>query len=513
MITIIQFNSVDNIHEDISMDLMTTDLAQKRRVPATLLTLLLATLVVCFAGLGTRTLFAMKRDQLQIAKQYQENLALAIDADIERNIELYDLSLRNVISHYPSPDVRRLDKALRQLVLFDHAATARHFGPLRVFSDAGDLVLDASSLDPIPLNVQQSRFFQNARLAKSDALLIDVPESDPRGVYELVVSRKIIASDGSFLGVVAGSIKLSFFHDLFRRLELEDDASITLVNNAGRLVMRRPFDLPMLGKDLSDTKGVIKAHSAGELTGSFVGSRAVDMIERLYVWKRGEHFTIVVGRSFEDIFGVWSREAKSIVIAMGGLCLATVLVTGVLLFEIRSRRALQQKLAQIATIDGLTGIANRRRFDEVISTELRRAARSRSTLSLLLIDADNFKVYNDKFGHQEGDRALKNIADCIAAAARRVEDCPARYGGEEFALILPNTDQRDAMKIAERIRLSVKELPSNRERMSVSIGFASRQPNRLSTVADLIAEADEALYKAKRDGRDRTVSIVTSRAA
>lgn len=106
--------------------------------------------------------------------------------------------------------------------------------------------------------MQQSRFFQNARLAKSDALLIDVPESDPRGVYELVVSRKIIASDGSFLGVVAGSIKLSFFHDLFRRLELEDDASITLVNNAGRLVMRRPFDLPMLGKDLSDTKGSLR---------------------------------------------------------------------------------------------------------------------------------------------------------------------------------------------------------------------------------------------------------------
>jgi len=174
--------------------------------------------------------------------------------------------------------------------------------------------------------------------------------------------------------------------------------------------------------------------------------------------------------------------------------------------ELKRQRDL---LRQIALMDGLTAIANRRRFDEVFEAEWRRAARKQVSVSLLLCDVDHFKNYNDHYGHQAGDDCLRQVAQAIAGEMNRPGDLAARYGGEEFVCILPDTDSEGALQVAERIRsaLAALALPhafsSAGPVVSLSLGVATAVPTHDLTGQDLIAFADECLYRAKKSGRDR----------
>jgi diguanylate cyclase (GGDEF)-like protein len=162
-------------------------------------------------------------------------------------------------------------------------------------------------------------------------------------------------------------------------------------------------------------------------------------------------------------------------------------------------------------VDGLTGIANRRYFDVALERELRRAQRLGGDLSLLLMDIDSFKAYNDHFGHQQGDTCLSNVAQTLAGMLKRPADVAARYGGEEFAAILPDTTAAQARAHANAIRervasLAIPHAPgATRGHVTLSIGVASFDKERLNEASSLIEAADKALYAAKRSGRDRVV--------
>src|SRR5581483_893013 len=171
----------------------------------------------------------------------------------------------------------------------------------------------------------------------------------------------------------------------------------------------------------------------------------------------------------------------------------------------------EAKLRELSSVDGLTGIANRRIFDETLATEWARALREARPLSLLMADIDHFKAYNDFNGHLAGDGCLKEVAATIAATVRRAGDLAARYGGEEFAVILPASDAAAAAAMAEKIRASVAalEVPHGGSPVApvvtLSIGAATLVPARASQAAGLIAAADAALYAAKHAGRNRVV--------
>jgi diguanylate cyclase (GGDEF)-like protein/PAS domain S-box-containing protein len=173
----------------------------------------------------------------------------------------------------------------------------------------------------------------------------------------------------------------------------------------------------------------------------------------------------------------------------------------------------QHELERLATQDGLTGIANRRRFDETLETEWRRSMRDANSVALLMVDVDHFKNYNDTFGHQAGDECLKQVAAAMAAISLRVSDLVARYGGEEFAVILPNVSLEGATVVAERIRTAVEQLqlpaPGGEGKcVTISIGAASATALAGGTTpAELISAADTALYQAKHQGRNRVVGI------
>lgn len=168
-----------------------------------------------------------------------------------------------------------------------------------------------------------------------------------------------------------------------------------------------------------------------------------------------------------------------------------------------------QKLQELASIDSLTQIPNRRSFDEVLEREWQRLEREQAPLSLILCDIDFFKNYNDTYGHQSGDECLKKVAQILHQVAQRPGDLAARYGGEEFGVVLPNTDSAGAVYIAETILSSIRsknlihESSKISSYLTLSLGIATIIPQDSSSLKWLIAKADEALYRAKQTGRDR----------
>ncbi|CAK0758257.1 two-component system, chemotaxis family, response regulator WspR [Azospirillaceae bacterium] len=166
-------------------------------------------------------------------------------------------------------------------------------------------------------------------------------------------------------------------------------------------------------------------------------------------------------------------------------------------------------LEQISLIDGLTGIANRRRFDEVGSQEWRRSLRNATSIALILIDIDDFKKFNDLYGHVAGDECLKMVAQTIASQARRGGDLVARYGGEEFVALLTETATPEAVLVAENIRQAVASLNISHKNSSaipfvtISLGVASLIPTPNDDLETLINMADHLLYQAKKSGRNR----------
>ncbi len=177
--------------------------------------------------------------------------------------------------------------------------------------------------------------------------------------------------------------------------------------------------------------------------------------------------------------------------------------------------AANELLNHLSLTDGLTGVANRRHFDQVLMMEWTHARRTGAQLALLLIDIDYFKSYNDHYGHQAGDACLRQVAAAFVGTLMRMGDLVARYGGEEFAVILPQVDLEGARMIAERLRHAIAELSiphpasSVRDIVTVSIGVAVLIPNHDDGPDRLIALADQALYQAKHAGRDRVTPVDT----
>ncbi|MBF0169551.1 MAG: diguanylate cyclase [Nitrospinae bacterium] len=180
--------------------------------------------------------------------------------------------------------------------------------------------------------------------------------------------------------------------------------------------------------------------------------------------------------------------------------------------DITARKEYEENLKRLLVTDPLTGVANRRAYDEQMDEEWRRGIRHRTELCLLMIDIDHFKTFNDTFGHQEGDRCLRLVAQSIRSVVNRAGDLVARYGGEEFGVILPETSLAEGAAIAEKMREAVAHDPQgvaferwNRQ-VTVSIGVAAVVPTMDYSPSFLIGRADIALYRAKSDGRNRVVT-------
>jgi diguanylate cyclase (GGDEF)-like protein len=234
-------------------------------------------------------------------------------------------------------------------------------------------------------------------------------------------------------------------------------------------------------------------------------------VARLFVYRRIGTSPLIVsyGQSLQSVYAGWRQLAWRI----GGLAaLASVMNIALIIFLARALKRgsnAEHSLANTAMTDGLTGLCNRRRFDEIYDDTWRTAERTGNPVSVLMIDVDTFKAYNDRFGHQAGDDALAAIAHCIQENMQRSGDVAARYGGEEFIVLLADANAPAAVEVGEKIRQSVLEQRARQQGRpdstpTISLGIASIVPVPGLNAKDLIRAADAALYEAKSKGRNRT---------
>lgn len=289
----------------------------------------------------------------------------------------------------------------------------------------------------------------------------------------------------------------------FRLLAEQSSDMVTRIGLDNRLLYVSPACVRITGwpaEQLLDTSALAGIHP--------------DDIERveqaIAALKNGEaeEARFIYRQRHRDKGEIWAEAALHVTLASDNGEIDGVVAV---MRDMTEQKDLQDKLASLATTDGLTGLANRRAFDERLAEEWARARRDGTQLSLLLIDVDHFKKFNDHYGHLAGDGCLRALSRILSATARRPADLAARYGGEEFAVLLPNTGPDGCAEVGEAIRqalhdlamLHAQNLPSRL--VTVSVGAATSLPSQASDSSTLVAAADRALYAAKDSGRDRLV--------
>ncbi|KAB0655717.1 sensor domain-containing diguanylate cyclase [Burkholderia diffusa] len=475
-------------------------------------------LIACaLMGLCVMQLMQSRDDALDRASETSRNLGLMAERDIERNFELYDLSLQALIHGLQRPDVMASAPALRRAVLFDHAMTAQFLGSMLVLDADGKIILDSARDVPRQGNFANRKYFTVHRDNPDAGLFVSDPFASPLrgGALSIALTRRVSNPDGSFAGIALIEVNLEYFHRLFAGLSLGQHGSISLIGTDAIMVMRQPYNVRTIGRDISKAATFRQFQTASE--GAFSETAFIDGVRRLYYFKHLPNLPmiIMVAEAEQDIYAKWRRRAVTIgalVAAFGAAFIGLSIMLGA---QLRRRMRAESELVLLARTDGLTGLSNRRSFGEVLDREWRRARRTRSAFSLLFVDVDRFKAYNDTYGHQAGDEALAAIARCIGESIRQPVDTAARYGGEEFVVLLPDTPPMGAIQIAERIRAAIDEMGlehagSEHGRVTASIGFASWTPDQDDGAGAVIKAADEALYAAKATGRNKVVGFQPS---
>lgn len=488
------------------------------------LTILGLAVAIGMLGLGAGVLFDARQDAWKQAILSAENLTLALEREIARSVSVYDLSLQGAIDAWSTPGIDQVTPELRHSAIFDRAASAEYLGSLLVLDREGSIVADSTAVEPHRLNFADRDYFQVHRDHAVTGMFLSRPfRSRLRGGSPSIsISRRLQDRDGQFDGIVVGTIKLAYFQDMLDRLGLASGSTALLERTDGRLVVRRPSSPTDLDRDLSNTP--LMRRFALEPAGGYRTQSAIDGVDRWVTYRQVGTLPLVlaISTSMEAIYAPWWQKAISIGSIL--LVLSGTTVVLILLFRREILRRLQaehalleaaSKLKIIAATDGLTGLANRRSFEAELQVEWKRAARAEMPLALLMLDADWFKAFNDRYGHVEGDQVLRQIATCIERTIRRPGDVGARYGGEEFVALLPETELPGALLIAQRICSGIAALGLRHEgspsgHVSVSIGVAVARPWSGALATSLVRDADQALYIAKRDGRGRVAALDVS---
>ncbi|KAA0985115.1 sensor domain-containing diguanylate cyclase [Pseudomonas sp. ANT_J28] len=469
-------------------------------------------LVIAISSIVVFLLIRERANAEQSATRAATNIVQLIDADVLRNVELYDLSLLGLIAASQREDLKSVSPAIRHLALFDRATAAPYKGDILLLDNKGDVIADSASVEPRKGNFADREYFQSHVTNRDPSMLISRPFRSRQAEHEwrISFSRRVSGSQGEFLGVAEAAMRLSYFDQLFNSLSIGRDSSVNLISSDGILLAQEPrLAEELIGKDFSNRPNFQRIVKEGN--GSFTGVSSRHTDNRLYTFSKVGNLPliVIVALSSDEVFASWKRTTVVVSVATIALCIGLLWLTWLLSRELRLRHHAEQELAQLAATDALTGLANRRTLVQVLRHEWFRAQRSGQPLSLLMIDADHFKAFNDRHGHQGGDDALRSVAKVISDNVRRPADLVARYGGEEFSVILAETDSQGAQQIAEHIRATVEQLPpvpGAESPITVSIGISTWTTSAEISLEQLLFAADKALYQAKESGRNRVVA-------
>jgi len=503
------------------------DHLERQRKPLVRRTIIL----ICFfcvllVALTLSSLEASHQDLLENTEQSTGNMARALASHAERSLKIGDAVLSEMVERAEhdgdsAPALARQHARLQEIV----AATPELQETFVYDADGTRRVTSLATLTP-GSNIDRE-YFQYHMQHPSRAMHIGMPiRSRSTGVLTIPLSRRINLPDGRFGGVAMVSLNLAYFGKFYDSFDVGHTGTIILTVDDGTLLYRRPFSQAMVGSNVSRNT-VFQYYKSHGPAGTAMLVASVDGVERLYSYRQldGYPLMVAIALSKEEILREWWRT----VLKTGGIVLVAL---GVMAWggrrmvrEILVREALEDALREAhevtelqnislqeqAHTDSLTGLGNRRLFEQTAANELERARRSGKPCSLIMSDVDFFKKYNDRYGHVAGDACLRQVALAIACGLRRPADMAARYGGEEFVIVLPETDLEGARAVAENIRASVAaqafpHADSPFAHVTISLGVCTAAPAYGGDVALWTRAADAALYEAKKAGRDRVVA-------
>ncbi len=499
-----------------------------RRSPARLAGLFLLLVCVSLTAVQGWSIYSARRAALDESRIATINMARAMADHAEGVFDQVDSVLAGVVEQVQHGGLDRERPRLEQY-LKEMAAHAGAVQDLFIYDAQGRWILNSLEREPpgAPLNNADRDYFNYHRSHTELVSRVGLPvRSRSLGVLIIPVSRRLQHADGSFAGVALATVAYDYFSNYYERFDIGAEGVIMVGNDDGRLIMRRPLADHDLEAGVRTETVLTLLRQQGPAGSMDVTGR--DGIARHFAYEHLRNYPLLVGvgLSQREVLARWRRSAWLGGAGAGALLLALVLLGGAMIRQLVLRDRLQQalrtakreleasneSLRAMALSDGLTGLPNRRHFDQRLEQEFKRAMRDGASLALIMLDVDYFKRYNDQYGHVAGDACLQAVAKAIATSLRRPADLAARFGGEEFAILLPDTGRDGAIAVAEAARhaLATRAIDhaGNPGRLvTLSAGVAVTRPQRGQLARQLVQAADEGLYEAKGQGRNRVVAV------
>jgi diguanylate cyclase (GGDEF)-like protein len=485
--------------------------------------------LVCLSLLAVQgwSSYSARETYLDDANISTINMASALADHAEASFNLADTTLLGIVERVEHGELETQADRMHALLTNLVARTPSLQG-LFVYGADGRWLL--TSLERIPANANNAdrEYFEYHRTHAALGAHVGSPvRSRSSGAWVVPVSRRINGADGSFAGVALATLKLAFFKSYYQSFDIGNHGTIFLASDSGRFVVRRPFSEKDYGGDISHGPLFHLWQQSRTVSGSAILTANIDKVERLYTYHHLQNYPLLIAVAVakDEVLQRW--RASTISAIAGTLCLIVLLLflgarmIGQLIERDRLQRQLRAaksalettnaSLQLLAMSDGLTGLANRRHFDDRLDSEFRRAIRDQSPLALVILDIDYFKRFNDRQGHVAGDACLQQVAQAVLSGQRRPADVAARFGGEEFIILLPDTDLAGALLVAEKIRAAIAALQcahggSPFHVVTASVGVHARVPARGQAPRSMVEAADQALYLAKAEGRNRVCS-------
>ncbi|MNU80171.1 Phytochrome-like protein cph2 [compost metagenome] len=454
------------------------------------------------------------------------NLAQTLASQAQASIKQADTLLFALVDRLENEgvDQTRLNR-LQRLLSAQRSELSQVHG-LFVYDETGQWIANSNGAEVGVANNSDREYFIFHR---------DHPDRGPHigpsiksrssGEWIMTVSRRINHPDGSFAGVALATIYLSHFLQLYDSIDMGNNGVINLIADNASIVVRRPFNEADIGSSLAKSP-LFTQLLPKDSAGTAMLKSTIDGVERVVGYRRVEGYPLIVFAALnkDEVLTGW-RKQSLLSAAIVSLLLGFLGVLGYRLIKLMQQQnriqvellgyqekllGLNRNLELLALEDALTGLANRRQFDLFIQAETGRARRNLTGLSLLMIDVDHFKAFNDRYGHLAGDECLRAIAAIVTEHIKRPGDLAARFGGEEFAVVLPGTDYVGAFLVAEKIRRAVQSANLQHSEspvgvVTVSVGVCGYDPASQTRTEDLIGAADKALYVAKASGRNMSV--------
>jgi diguanylate cyclase (GGDEF)-like protein len=458
------------------------------------------------------------------------NMSHALAAQGESAVRVVDTVLAGVVERVETDGVDNgLARVRLQLHLKNMAAQVEELHGLFVFGADGRWLMTSQDRT-LRYNNADREYFQYHLKHPDRGVHVGKPvRSRSTGDWILPVSRRLDHPDGTFAGVALGTIRIAYFSTLYESFDVGRAGVVMLTLDDGTMVYRLPHSESLIGTDVSNGP-IQQMYIRQGPVGSGMRRSKIDGIERLYSYRHLDTYPLIVAtaQSKQEILEKWLQSmltqaaitfvAIVLLLGFGWRLVRQIMIRDHLQNElVGAREQLQERnraLTVLADHDGLTGIANRRRFETVLSKEQARAARSGLPLSIVILDVDHFKRFNDTYGHVAGDACLRQVAAALRNSLVRPADLAARYGGEEFVALLPDTDPAGARMVAERIRCAVMALQiahagNDAGIVTISAGVYTSSASATSgegaaiATSTLIERADARLYRAKMSGRNQ----------